>query len=170
MVTNSEELLDINEVSSVEFKPKKEVLDQFRKKATPDEYSLIRDLYKTHSISEEKRDLPGLLSTLTDDCEYLLLQSGHSWKGKAGAAKFYQELLTAFPDIDFQLQNIVIGPQGVFQEASVTGTHRGSWLGTPASNKRYQWMTLILFPWDSEKRKFRGERVFSTLAEEMSKD
>ena len=41
------------------------------------------------------------------------------------------QLLAAFPDIHFDLTSIVIGPQGVCEEATVTGTHEGEWLSVP---------------------------------------
>ena len=159
----------MNEKKSLGFKQKDEVLEQFRRPNDLEEYRLIRQEYKNHSIAEENRDIPGLLSTLTDDCEYVFVQTSKSWKGKEGARHFYTELLTAFPDIDFQLQNIVIGPQGVFQEAIAIGTHKGTWLGYPPTEKTLQWVTLIFFPWDDEKKKFKGERMFSTLTEAMLK-
>ena len=157
----------MNQKDIPELKEKEEVLLQYRKKIDSDEYYQIREEYKNHSIAEENHSIEGLMATLTDDCEYILVQSGHSWKGKSGATAFYTHLLTAFPDIDFQLQNIVIGPQGVFQEAFVTGTHKADWLGFAPTGKKLQWNTLILFPWDSEKKKFKGERVYSTLTDDM---
>lgn len=93
------------------------------------EYKRIRQEWKTHSIAEDNRDIPGLLSTLTEDYVYEIVQTGDRWQGHEGAAQFYTELLTAFPDIHFDLQNIVIGPQGVFEEAWVTATHEGEWRG-----------------------------------------
>src|SRR5918995_6447450 len=95
------------------------------------EYREIRELWKKHSIAEDERDLPGLISTLTEDCVYELVQTGDRWEGHEGAARFYTQLLTAFPDIKFDLTNIVIGPQGVCEEAQVTATHEAEWLGQP---------------------------------------
>jgi predicted ester cyclase len=70
-------------------------------------------------------------------------------------------MLAAFPDIHFDLQNIVIGPQGVFEEALVSGTHAGPWLNFPPPTGRVvHFDVLILFPWDVEQRKFKGERVW----------
>ena len=79
----------------------------------PTDHDAIRELWKKHSLAEDARDLPGLISTLTPDCVYELAQTGHRWEGHEGAARFYTELLTAFPDIHFDLTDIVIGPQGV---------------------------------------------------------
>ena len=93
------------------------ILELLRRPVDPDEYTEIRELWKTHSIAEDNRDLPGLISTLTEDCVYEVVGSGARWEGHEGAARFYTELLTAFPDIHFDLDYIVIGPQGVCEEA-----------------------------------------------------
>ena len=126
-----------------------------------EQYLEVRELWKKHSLAEDARDLPGLISTLTEDCVYELVQSGHSWKGHEGATRFYTELLTAFPDIDFSLTYIVVGPQGVCQEAVVTGTHTGAWLGVEPTGERYTWRNIIFFPWDPDAGLFSGERVYS---------
>ncbi len=125
------------------------------------EHREIRELWKRHSIAEDERDLPGLISTLTEDCVYELVGTSHRWEGHAGATRFYTGLLGAFPDIDFQLTDIVIGPQGVFEEADVTGTHEAGWLGIPPSGERLAWKVAILFPWDAQQRLFSGERVYT---------
>ncbi len=88
------------------------ILELLRRPASPDEHEEIRELWKKHSIAEDERDLPGLISTLTDDCVYELAQSGHRWEGHEGAGRFYMELLSAFPDIHFDLTDIVVGPRG----------------------------------------------------------
>jgi len=115
------------------------VLEVYRREITPELYREIRELYKTHSSAEDARDLPGLISTLTPDCVYELVQTGHRWEGHAGATRFYTELLTAFPDIQFDLTDIVIGPQGVCEEANVTATHAADWLGVPPTGERLEW-------------------------------
>jgi hypothetical protein len=140
---------------------REEMLALIRLDPEPQQHSEIRELWKRHSIAEEERDLPALLSTLTEDCVYELVQTGHRWEGHQGAAQFYGGLLGAFPDIDFDLTDIVIGPQGVFEHAAVTGTHEAEWLGVPPSGERLAWKVGILFPWDPARRLFRGERVYT---------
>ena len=137
------------------------ILELYRREVTPELYAEIRDLYKRHSVAEDARDLPGLISTLTPDCVYQLVQTGHRWEGHEGAARFYGGLLGAFPEIDFQLSDIVIGPQGVCEEADVTATHEAEWLGIPPSGQLLSWKVAIFFPWDSERRRFRGERIYT---------
>jgi predicted ester cyclase len=137
-----------------------EVVELIRRDSTPDEHKRIRDLWKRHSIAEDARDIAGLISTLTEDCVYELVPANKSWKGHAGATQFYTELLTAFPDIKFDLTDIVIGPQGVCEEASVTATHRGEWLGVKPTGEPVNFRVVIFFPWDPTRQKFRGERIY----------
>ena len=127
---------------------------------TPELYREVRALWKAHSLAEDRRDLGGLVATLTEDCVYEVLPGGTRWEGHAGAVRFYTELLSAFPDIHFDLQSIVIGPQGVCEEAKVTGTQRGKWLDRASTGGKVEFRVVIFFPWDLQKKKFKGERVF----------
>ena len=137
-----------------------EVVELIRRDLDQAEYDEIRELWKKHSIAEDNRDLPGLISTLTEDCVYELAQSGHRWEGHEGAARFYTQLLTAFPDIHFDLTDIVIGPQGVCEEARVTGTHENRWLDYEPTGEHLTWRVVIFFPWDAERHLFKGEKVY----------
>lgn len=139
---------------------REDVRELLRREVDPAEYAEIRDLWKRHSIAEDERDLPGLIATLTEDCVYELPQAGRRWEGHEGAARFYGELLSAFPDVHFELTNIVIGPQGVCEEARVTATHHGRWLDLAPSGERLEWTVVIFFPWDARRRLFTGERIY----------
>jgi predicted ester cyclase len=52
----------------------------------------------------------------------------------------------------------------VCEEASVTATHRGVWLGQPPTGLPVSFTVVIFFPWDLERGKFRGERIFHTFS------
>jgi predicted ester cyclase len=145
--------------ADVEHVERQAVLELIRRDAEPVEHEAIRELWKRHSIAEDSRDLPGLIATLTEDCVYTLPQTGHRWEGHDGAARFYTELLTAFPDIHFDLTDIVIGPQGVCEEARVTGTFERQWLGNVPTGERLTWTVVIFFPWDRERALFQGEKI-----------
>jgi hypothetical protein len=133
--------------------------EQLRRELTPEAYREIRELWKRHSIAEEHRDLPGLIATLTENCVYEIPEWERRWEGHEGATRFYTELLTAFPDIHFALTDIVIGPQGVCEEAVVTATHERPWLDVPASGDRLEFRVVIFFAWDASAHLFAGERV-----------
>jgi ketosteroid isomerase-like protein len=142
-----------------------DVRELLRRPVDSTEYEAIRELWKRHSKAEDQRDLPGLLSTLTDDCVYEIVGTEHVWHGHEGAARFYGGLLGGFPDIDFQLTDIVIGPQGVVEEADVTGTHEQDWLEYEATGERVEFRVVIFFPWDPVQKLFSGERIHVALGE-----
>jgi predicted ester cyclase len=138
-----------------------EIVKKVRQRLDADEYKAIRQLWMDHSAAEDAHDIPGLMATLTEDCVYTVANSNVSWHRKEGATRFYQQLLGAFPDIHFDLQQIVIGPQGVFEEAHVTGTYQSQWLDMPPPHgEAIEFDVLILFPWDHEQQLFTGERVY----------
>lgn len=137
-----------------------DVRELLARDATPEEHEAVRALWKAHSKAEDARDIEGLLATLTEDCVYEVVPTGHRWEGHAGAADFYRTLLGAFPDVEFHLRNIVIGPQGVCEEARVTATHHEDWLEFPATGEAVEFGVVIFFPWNREARLFEGERVW----------
>ena len=126
----------------------------------PVELRAIKKLWVRHSIAEDARDIDGLVATLSPDCVYELVPTGQRWEGHAGARAFYTELFGAFPDNRFALSEIVVGPQGVFEVARLTGTNLGPWAGAPASGLPVSLEVLILFPWDTAAQRFRGERIW----------
>lgn len=143
------------------------VLEKLRREVTVEEYDAVRSLWKQHSKAEDARDLDGLIATLVPDCVYELVQSGHRWEGHDGARQFYTGLLTAFPDIVFDLNDIVIGPQGVVEQAHVSATHARSWLGSEPAGEAIEFDVVIFFPWDPGRRLFLGERVWTHADEGM---
>lgn len=136
------------------------ILERLRRPSSEEELRAIREMWKRHSIAEDARDIPGLMATLTDDCVYEMMQTGERWEGHEGATAFYLSLLGAFPDIHFDLTDIVIGPQGVFEMATATGTHQGTWLGVEPTGEPVAFSIAILFPWDPEAGLFTGEKMW----------
>lgn len=126
----------------------------------PGEYEAIRGLWIAHSKAEDGRNLEGLISTLTEDCVYELVGTGPSWEGHDGARRFYTEFLMAFPDVHFDLTDIAVGPQGVIEVATLTGTFRGPWLGVSPTGEAVRETIMIVFPWEREAGLFSGERIF----------
>ena len=123
-------------------------------------YEKVRRLWIAHSVAEDARDLPGLIATLTPDCVYEVVPTGQRWEGHAGARAFYESFLSAFPDVKFQLIDIVIGPQGVIEVAEMTATQRGPWAGMAPAGQAVRLEVIIHFPWNPEAGKFAGERIY----------
>lgn len=137
---------------------------------TPDLYQAIRALWIKHSKAEDARDLQGLIETLAPDCVYEVVPTGQLWEGHDGARQFYLSFLGAFPDVKFNMSDIVIGPQGVFEVTEMTGTHRGPWAGVAPTGKPVRLRVIIHFPWNPQAGKFAGERIYfdrAALAEQL---
>jgi predicted ester cyclase len=101
-----------------------------------------------------------LIDTLSADCVYEIVPTGQRWEGHDGARNFYLSFLGAFPDVKFQMTDIVIGPQGVIEVTEMTGTHKGSWMGVAPTGKRVRLTIVIHFPWNPQHEKFAGERIY----------
>lgn len=127
---------------------------------TQELYDKIRRLWIAHSKAEDTRDLPGLIATLSESCVYEIVPTGQRWEGHDGARMFYTTFLTAFPDVHFDLQDIVIGPQGVIEVTHMTGTHKGTWAGMEPTGQKVDTLIVIHFPWNPDVEKFDGERVY----------
>ena len=126
----------------------------------PAELRRIKRLWVRHSIAEDRRDIEGLIVTLAPSSVYELIPTGQRWEGHDGARSFYAELFAAFPDNRFALTEIVVGPQGVFEVATLTGTNVGPWAGAPPIGLPVSLEVLILFPWDPVTKRFLGERIW----------
>jgi predicted ester cyclase len=125
-----------------------------------DELRRIKRLWVRHSIAEDRRDIDGLIATLSPESVYEIVPTGQRWPGHDGARRFYAELFAAFPDNAFALSEIVVGPQGVFEVATLTGTNLGAWAGAPPSGLPVSLEVLILFPWNPATQRFDGERIW----------
>src|SRR5438874_1621553 len=128
--------------------------EQLARDVTAELYRKIRRLWMEHSMAEDRRDLPGLIATLTPNCVYEVVPTGRRWEGHDGAREFYQSFLGAFPGVKFQLTDIVIGPQGVIEVAEMNGTHLGPWGGSPPTGRPARLLIIIHFPWDANAEKF----------------
>ena len=139
--------------------------------ATPELHARIRRLWIDHSKAEDQRDLAGLIATLSLDCVYEIVPTGERWEGHAGARAFYTSFLRAFPDVRFDLRDIVIGPQGVIEIATMRGTQQSAWQGQAATGRRAELDIVIHFPWDPGTERFAGERIYydsGTMARQLA--
>jgi predicted ester cyclase len=136
------------------------IVDRLRWNSTPELHETIRRLWIDHSKAEDSRNLDGLIATLASDCVYEIVPTGQHWEGHEGARQFYTSFLGAFPDVKFNLTDIVIGSQGVFEAAEMIGTQLGPWNGVTPTGEAVRTHVLIFFPWNPSARKFSGEKIW----------
>jgi predicted ester cyclase len=141
--------------------------EQMDRLLDPAEYEAIKQLWLDHITAEHSGSIPGLMATLTDDCEYVILNNGQTWHGHKGATEFYTQFLGAFPENCFRVINTFIGPQGVVEEARFNGVLAQSFMGLPTTGQPIEFHVTLMFPWDREKRLFKGERIYFAIGWSM---
>lgn len=60
----------------------------------------------------------------------------HQIAGPAGFIRFFRELRESFPDLQIDVEHMVADDDNVSIAYALTGTHRGVFLGIPASGRR----------------------------------
>jgi predicted ester cyclase len=124
------------------------------------EYDAIRALFFQHCDRELAGDIDAVLETLTPDCLYELPQTGQRWEGHPGARQFYDELLKAFPDNSWDIHDVVVGPQGVMSNVTMTAHQQAPFAGVDQVGQQVRWRLNNMFPWDPEAKRFRGETLY----------
>jgi len=57
---------------------------------------------------------------------------------RCGVSGVLRALRGAFPDLNYQIEDVVVGDQAVAVRTTLRGTHRGSFFGLPATGKRVE--------------------------------
>jgi steroid delta-isomerase-like uncharacterized protein len=96
-----------------------------------DTKQLIQRFYD-EAINGRKLDIIDELVT-TDFVEHEEIPGGAT--GRDGVKQFFAMLAVAFPDFRFNVEDVIAeGDKGVVR-STLTGTHRGDFLGIPATGK-----------------------------------
>lgn len=65
--------------------------------------------------------------------------------GREGFRSRIDELRVAFPDLDVAILAVISAPDRVAARLRFSGTHRGTYMGFPATNRRVRWTVLAWF-------------------------
>ena len=88
-----------------------------------------------------RRDVNAVDKLLTDDFVEHTPAPGQATDRK-GAKDFIGQMLQAFPDLDFTIDNQIAEGDTVSAVATMTGTHRGDFMGVPATGKKVTVQTV----------------------------
>jgi steroid delta-isomerase-like uncharacterized protein len=58
-------------------------------------------------------------------------------RGPAGVKPIVALMRAAFPDLQYAIEQVVVGDEDVAVRVTMTGTHRGDFFGIPATGKRF---------------------------------
>ena len=117
------------------------------------------ELWLKHARAENDRQLEELISTLHEDCEYVLYPGGKTWRGKDGAREFYRGLWQALPDVRLDLLHRIDSETAIVEESEVHGILSGSLFAMfPPTNREIRFRLVIIFP--VRDGLFSGERLY----------
>jgi steroid delta-isomerase-like uncharacterized protein len=92
-----------------------------------------------------RKDIPACLDLLTPDFKINLAgmpyqQTGHAaWEGNA------RQIIDAFPDFEIRIDDMFAAGDKVAVRARMSGTHKGPFLGAPATGKRVSYDSYELY-------------------------
>jgi steroid delta-isomerase-like uncharacterized protein len=76
-------------------------------------------------------DIPGVLSYYDDEIEWRNVALGETYRGKAEVGAFLERLMTAFPNLTFQVTRNFARDNLVAEQWVMKGTHLGTFMGVP---------------------------------------
>lgn len=82
-----------------------------------------------------RRHVDAIDELLTDDFVEHTPAPGQA-TDRQGAKEFIGQMLQAFPDIDFAIENQIAEGDTVAAVGTMTGTHQGEFLGVPATGRK----------------------------------
>jgi steroid delta-isomerase-like uncharacterized protein len=82
-----------------------------------------------------RQNVDAIDELLTDDFVEHIPAPGQAADRK-GAKTFIRHMLTAFPDLDFEIESQIAEGDTVAVVGTMTGTHSGEFLGVPATGRR----------------------------------
>jgi steroid delta-isomerase-like uncharacterized protein len=90
-------------------------------------------------------DVEGVVTFYHDEIVWRNIGLEETYRGKAEIAAFLSRLFTAFPDLHFEVTHKIARGNNVAEQWYLQGTHRGTFMGIPPTNRRLEWpgMSMI---------------------------
>jgi steroid delta-isomerase-like uncharacterized protein len=82
-------------------------------------------------------DMDGMLARVADDCVNHNAAPGTP-RGPEGQRQVNERLWSAFPDMEFEVEDVLVADDRVAAIGTMRGTHRGEFMGIRPTNKRFE--------------------------------
>jgi steroid delta-isomerase-like uncharacterized protein len=116
-------------------------------------------LVEQHIRLENEHDLEGVLRTFGERGCYDDEPWDQHYTGLNGVRAFYEQLMSALPDLEIEVQRRHVSDDAIVVEVIIRGTHLGGWRGLPATGRRIEFPLCGLYTFDAEDR-LAGERIY----------
>lgn len=94
-------------------------------------------------------DLDGFAKFMADDFVEHEVTPGLE-PTKAGVQEFFRMQLAAFPDTRMEVEDLIVSGDKVVARVRYTGTHRGEFMGIPATGKAVDFQIIDIFAMGSD--------------------
>jgi steroid delta-isomerase-like uncharacterized protein len=116
----------------------------------------------------DRLDADALFDYISDDFTYVFASGDMT--DKEGFRRYLEGILPAFPDMKYKLERMVSQGDTVVWEVTATGTHKGEYLGIPATNKKWELPEVHILDFEAGKVKlWKGyantQRIIQQLSE-----
>jgi steroid delta-isomerase-like uncharacterized protein len=108
---------------------------------------------------ENAHDLESVLATFGDEARYDDEPWNEHHKGRDGVRHFYQQLMSALPDLEIEVRQQYVTEDAVIVEVIIKGTHQGAWRGLPATGHRIEFPLCGIYTFDAND-KLAGEKIY----------
>jgi steroid delta-isomerase-like uncharacterized protein len=112
-----------------------------------------------HIRLENQHDLEGVLGTFGEAAHYDDEPWSEHYQGREGVRQFYQQLMTALPDLEIEVREQHFAEEAILVEVTIRGTHLGEWKGLPATGRRVAVPLCGVYTFDADDR-LAGERIY----------
>jgi steroid delta-isomerase-like uncharacterized protein len=116
-------------------------------------------IVEEHLRLENEHDLEGVLLTFGDSARYDDEPWDKHYKGRYGVREFYEQLMTALPDLEIDVQHRHITEDAILVEVLIRGTHLGAWRGLAATGRRVEFPLCGVYTFDAQDR-LAGEKIY----------
>ena len=116
-------------------------------------------LVEHHIGLENAHDLEGVLATFGDIARYDDEPWNEHHQGRDGVRQFYQQLMSALPDLEIEVQRRHVSEHAVIVEVIIRGTHQGTWRGLPATGRQVEFPLCGIYTFDADD-KLAGEKIY----------
>lgn len=96
----------------------------------------------------QKHDFSKLDEIMRDD---YIQHNVDTPQGKAGFKQFFEQIFKAMPDFSYTIKKIIAEGDTVMMYSTTTATHKGEWLGNPATGNKLHFDVVDIFRIDNGK-------------------
>ena len=112
-----------------------------------------------HVRMENAHNLRGIMGTFGESARYDDSPWDDRREGLGSVQEYYEELLTALPDLKIVIEHQLASDEQVVLEVRIQGTHLGNWRGLPPTRRKVDFPLCGIFTFDSQG-KLAGERIY----------